>query len=140
MQVLLYILLFQQRGLQKGDDLLSSDIFIHDLREHIVGDAEEQDDGGLIEKVVLMEAVLVDQAQVAFGKCDIPPQDPLAEFPFDDIGKLDVIMGVELCFLTGWKRQQVTEGFRRRGESSAQDGGSGRACVHVARLGEGDRS
>ncbi len=125
MQVLLYILLFQQCGLQKGDDLLGGDIFIHDLGEHVIGDTEKQDDGGLVEKMILMEAVLVDQAQVAFGKCNILPQNPLTEFPFDYVGKFDVIMGVKLCFLTGGKGQPVTEGLGRRGEGSAQDGSCG---------------
>lgn len=65
-----------------------------------------------------MDAVFVDQAQVAFGKGDVLPQDPLAELSLHDVGQLDIVMGVELRPLSLRKMMTAAERLRRRAHGS----------------------
>lgn len=50
-------------------------------------------------QIILMKAVFIDQAQIAFGKGDVFTKNPLSEFSVRDICKLNIIMGVQLGFL-----------------------------------------
>ncbi len=101
MQELLDVLGFHQGGLEEGDDLLGGDIFIHDFGEHVVGDSQEEDGGGSVQKIILVKAVLVDEAQVAFGEHDILSKDALSEFPFCHIGQFNVGVGMGLGHFSG---------------------------------------
>ena len=100
-QILLYIFLLQKSGLEEGTDLLCCHIFIHHFCKHIVGDSEKQNNCRLIQQIILMETVLVDQAELSLGKYNIFPQNSLAEFSFYDISKFNIVMRVKLCFFSG---------------------------------------
>jgi len=56
-----------------------------------------------------MDAVLVDQAQVASGKGDVFPEDPLAETAVYDIGQFDIVMSVKLGLLSVRKMVAAAE-------------------------------
>ena len=114
MDILLQIFLLHQSCLQKGDDFLGRNILISDFPEHLIVDTEKNNGGGLVQEIVLMDAVFVDEIKVSFLENDIFFADALPEGATNHIAQFNVIVGVALGFIPVFEVKAIAELFRRR--------------------------
>ena len=108
---------------QEGKNLLRGTVLIHDLRKHIIGDSKKKNHSRLVRQTVLMQAVLVDQAEFSFLEYDIFIQYPLMKFPIYNVRKLQIIMRVKLRIFSIRIRIMVTEILR----------GGHHCCIQITR-------
>lgn len=122
MEELLDVFCFHQGRLKEGDNLPGGDVFVHDFCKHIVCDAQEKDGGRAGQKIILMQAVFIDETQVAFGEYDLISQNTLAKLPFCNIGQFDIGMGMQLGHLSRFEGTLVAERLRRGTQAGMDDG------------------
>lgn len=88
--------------------------------EHVVCNTEKQNDSIFGNKIILMQAVFINQAQFTGVKADSFAQDILIEITLYHIGQLQIVMGMELGGASRLVGKRVMEGLRRREHGCAK--------------------
>lgn len=95
-------------------------MLIHHFLKHAVFNSEKEHKGILTGEIILMDTVFVDEADIALMKYDILSGNILPEVTFYNISKLNIVMGMALCFSSAFEGKAAAEAVRRRIHGSAK--------------------
>ena len=86
----------------------------------LIFNSEKEHKGILTGEIILMDTVFVDEADIALMKYDILSGNILPEVTFYNISKLNIVMGMALCFSSAFEGKAAAEAVRRRIHGSAK--------------------